>query len=205
MNARKILRAVAAIAVLLAATPSGSAHATTGTWVWSRPIPHEYQEQPSWCVPAAFTNQLASAGGTVDNTTQATLASRFQTDSTGTKWSNAVGPLNSIVGPDYIYDVRQVASPADVMTEVRYAIDKFQAGLVAPTVDGQLPYVNDAADTEGHTILIYGYNTGQATDQGGAFYAWDPQVGRGYEWITATQLYSALQSFHGLYELEREQ
>lgn len=205
MKLRTAIRAAAAIAVLLAATPSGQAHATTGTWVWSRPIPHEYQDQPTWCVPAAFTNQLASAGATVDSTTQATLAQRFQTDSTGTKWSNAVGPLNSIVGPDYIYDVRYVASPADVMTEVRYAIDKFQAGLVAPVTEGQLPYVNDPTDTTGHDILIYGYNTGQATSDGGAFYAWDPQVGRGYEWISAAQLYAALQSAHWLYELEREQ
>lgn len=205
MTARKILRAAVATAALMAAIPSGSAHATTGTWVWSRPIPHEYQQQPSWCVPASFTNQLASAGGTVDSTTQATLASKFQTDATGTKWSNAVGPLDDMVGPTYVYDIRLVTSATDVMTEVRYSIDTFQAGLVAPVVDGALPYVNDPADTEGHTILIYGYNTGQVTDQGGAFYAWDPEPNRGYEWISAAQLYAALQSVHGLYELERAQ
>ena len=117
------------------------------------------------------------------------------TTSSGTQWyPGAATALNKLVGTKYLYDVHVVASPADVMTQMQYEINTFGSAMVAPTVEGQLPWVNNASDTAGHDIVVYGYNTGQSTDQGGAFYTWDPYPGRGYEWITATQLYNALQA-----------
>lgn len=180
-------------AILLIAMP-GPAHAT-GTWVWSHPISHTYQDSPANCVPAAFVNQLYSVGVTED---QDTLASQMGTTSSGTTWYPGAAPaLNKIVASEYVYTVRVASSAADVTAEMQYEIAAFGSAMVAPTVEGRLPWVNNPSDTNGHDIVVYGYNTGQATDQGGALYAWDPAPGRGYEWVTAQDLFNALQGNNG--------
>ena len=203
MKIRKALVGAAA-AALLAVIP-GPAHATTGTWVWSNPISHTYQDSPQNCVPASFLNQLTTVDPT-NTYTQDELAQQMGTTSSGTTWPNAAAAMNAIVAPSYIYDIRVAASPSDVMTEMQYEISAFGSAMVAPTVEGQLPWVNDPSNTNGHDIVVYGYNTTQ-----NAFYTWDPLPGRGYEWITATDLYNALQANNGsttakaLYEFSEEQ
>ena len=74
MKIRKALGVVAAAITLLLAIP-GPAHAT-GTWVWSNPISHTYQDSDANCAPASFVNQLSSVGVTTD---QDTLAQQMGT------------------------------------------------------------------------------------------------------------------------------
>lgn len=195
MKIRKSLAALAAAAALLLAAPA-PAHAT-GTWVWSRPIPHTVQDADWNCVPAAFTDQLTSAfpNGTWN---QDTLAAQFKTMTGGTDWSNAEPALNQMVGPQYLYDIRYVASSSELLTEVQYSIDKYSAAVVVGVVEGKLPYINDPTNLKHHAITVYGYNVAQ-----NAVYAWDPFPGRGYEWLRVTDLYNSLEDFHGVYELER--
>lgn len=167
----------------------------TGTWVWSNPIPHVYQDTPSNCCPASFVNQLASVGVTID---QDTLAQQMGTTSSGTNWyPGAMTALNKLVATQYVYTVRVINSPADLMAEMQYEIGAFGAAMVAPAIEGRLPWVNDPSSTLGHDIVVYGYNTGQSTTAGGAFYCWDPVPGRGYEWVTADDLFNALQANNG--------
>ena len=202
MTIRRALLGVVAVVGMLIAVPN-QAHAT-GTWVWSKPISHTYQDAPQNCVPASFENQLTTVDPT-NTYTQDELAQQMGTTSTGTTWPNAATTMNQIVAPSYIYDIRVVASPADVMTEMQYEISAFGAAMVAPTVEGQLPWVDNPSDTAGHAIVVYGYNVTQD-----AFYTWDPLPGRGYEWITASDLYNALQANNGgsakaVYEFSEEQ
>lgn len=212
MKLRKWLAPVlaAATATAIFASSSTPAQGATDQWFWSRPIPHIYQDTNWNCLPASATNQLASAGGTVDSTTQDMLATQFQTVEApggGTLWSNAVGPLDNLVGPNYAYDVRYVGSGTELFTEVKYQIDHLGDGLMVSAIWDQLPWNSGSTSTTGHVMLIYGYNAGQATAQGGAFYVWDPWPGHGYEWIGAGDLWNALQTDNTnskyAYELER--
>jgi hypothetical protein len=170
-------------------------YTTTGTWVWSNPLPvpagqttgHIYQDSDANCCPASFINQLWTvwAGNSY---TQDQLAQLMGTTSTGTSWANAVTAMNKIVAPNYVYTIRIMTSGADILAELEYQIAQFGAAMVAPTVEGLLPWVNNPSNTNGHDIVVYGYNTTQ-----NAVYCWDPYPGRGYEWITVTDLYNALQ------------
>lgn len=166
----------------------------TGTWVWSH-ISHTYQDTDANCVPASFVNQLASVGITID---QDTLATQMGTTSSGTDWyPGAATALNKLVATQHVYTVRVLTSPADLLASVQYQIDKFGSALVVPTIEGLLPWVNDPTNTHGHAIVAYGYNTGESISSGGALYCWDPYPGRGYEWVTVTDLYNALQANNG--------
>lgn len=180
----------AAAAAFLVAIP-GSARATSGSWVWANTISHTYQDTTYNCVPAAFVNQLASVGVTMD---QDTLAQQMGTTSSGgTTWYPGAAPaLNKIVGTKYVYTIHVALSSTDVMAEMQYEIATFGAAMVAPTVEGKLPWVNNPADTDGHAIVVYGYNIAE-----NAVETWDPYPGRGYEWITVPDLFNALQSNNG--------
>jgi hypothetical protein len=212
---RSLVGAVAAAAAALLIAAPVPAQATTGTWVWSNPIAHVYQDTPYNCLPATAQNMLASAGY---NVSQDTLASEFGTVEApggGSGWSRAVGPLDQIVSGDFkTFDERYLTSATDLMTEVQYSINEYHAAVMVATVDGEPPWVNNPSDTTGHFVTIYGYNTGESTSSGGAFYVWDPETGRGYEWTTVDGLYAALQTLndpytgqptaHAVYEMEEQ-
>jgi hypothetical protein len=202
----RALGALTAAAALLLAIP-GPAQAA-GTWVWSNPIAHVYQDTPYNCLPAAAQNMLASAGYTVSQDTLSREFGTVEKPGGGTYWTKAVGPLDQIVAGGFkTFDQRYVASPAALMNEAEYSIGTYRTAVMASVVDGQLPWVRDRSDIIGHFVAVYGYNAAQ-----NAVYVWDPEPGRGYERAWISDLYGALQSLndpytgassaHAVYEIE---
>lgn len=187
------------------ATPSPIASATTkGIFTplsYKLSLKGQRQQTNYYCVPASSSMSLSSFGV---NVSQATLAKKMKTTTSGTQGANAVPVINSYVksrGYKYTIPTDADGNPRVLMSRVSGNIgDLHRAPVIAVWME-QLPWNKGKVKGTkiGHAIIAYGYDKTKGTIT--VYDPWKPTGGS--HTLSASALAKVLQPGGNMYYVSK--
>ncbi|WP_433514237.1 C39 family peptidase [Nonomuraea sp. CA-143628] len=132
---------------------------------YTLPLKGQRQQTNYYCVPASSSMSLSSFGV---NVSQATLAKKMKTTTSGTKGANAVPVINAYVksrGYKYTIPTDADGNPSVLMSRVSQNIGDLRRAPVIAVWMEQLPWNKGKVKGTkiGHAIVAYGYNKTKGT------------------------------------------
>lgn len=159
----------AAPAQVQAATVAPAAMVNAVPSAYTVKIVGQYQSKNSWCVPTSSSISLRTFG---ISASQATLAKKMKTTSTGTYAKTAIPALNSYVrSKKRAYRTGDdIGSGSKLMTKVSYDVGVLHRATVLGVWIDDLPWSGKGwKNNTGHAIVVYGYSRSKGT-----ITVWDP-------------------------------